>query len=45
VPATPKALDAHGKRVSQTDETLTLLKQIAAQQTKILEAIEKLAAK
>ena len=44
MPATPKALDAHAKR-GGTDETITLLKQIAAQQTKILEAIEKLAAK
>jgi hypothetical protein len=45
MPATPKALDAHRKTAGQADETITLLKQIAAQQTKILEAIEKLAAK
>jgi hypothetical protein len=45
MPATPKALDAHSKTTGQANETIVLLKQIAAQQTKILEAIEKLAAK
>jgi hypothetical protein len=45
MPATPKALHAHESSKGKADETTALLKQIAEQQTKILEAIEKLASK